>query len=207
MLSVAERITAKIVVNAETGCWEWAGLRSDQGYGLLMFNGQRRSRAHRVSFIVFRGPIPDGLQLDHLCHSRDRSCPGGVTCVHRRCVNPAHLDPVTNRENTVRGVGPKLVHARYAARTHCVNGHELNAQNVRHAANGVRVCRTCQRVHSREYSGGVTGKAPTGPLRRVIAVRGRMFDLECGHTVARSHGKKTVRARCGGCDPAPQRPA
>lgn len=74
------------------------------GYSLIRESGGQTRRAHRVSYEIHVGPIPPGLQLDHLCHTRDLGCAGGRGCMHRRCVHPYHLEPVTNRENAARGV-------------------------------------------------------------------------------------------------------
>lgn len=83
------------------GCWEWNATTTRKGYGL--FHDGKMVAAHVWSFKHFVGPIPDGLQLDHLCHTDDPSCLGGDGCRHRRCVNPAHLEPVTARGNSLRG--------------------------------------------------------------------------------------------------------
>jgi hypothetical protein len=78
-------------------CWPWTGFVGPNGYP---YAGSRL--AHRVVYEALVGPIPEGLQLDHLCHTLDRTCPGGPTCRHRRCVSPGHLEPVTGQENAER---------------------------------------------------------------------------------------------------------
>lgn len=98
------------VVDSKTGCWMWQRSLDGKGYG-QKWNGQRNVRAHCWYYEQARGPIPDGLQLDHLCHTLDLRCPGGKTCRHRRCVNPEHLGPVTTRTNVQRGVLAKLTSA------------------------------------------------------------------------------------------------
>jgi hypothetical protein len=124
------------------GCWEWAASRSREGYGRFFLgrdeNGKHNALAHRFAYEVLVGPIPEGLQLDHLC----RNPP---------CVNPAHLEPVTSRENSLRGEG--LVGQR-ARQTHCLRGHPLSGSNVliRNCRPGSRVCRACLKTYDRERS-------------------------------------------------------
>ena len=89
------------------GCWPWRGTIADNGYGRLSL-GYSSVPAHRFSYELHVGTVPEGHVLDHLCHTRDASCPGGSTCPHRRCVNPVHLEPVPHPENCRRGVGTKL---------------------------------------------------------------------------------------------------
>lgn len=107
-------------------CWIWRGDLSGSGYGRLWV-GSRYFAAHRISFLVFRGPIAPGLVLDHLCRRRS-------------CVNPSHLDPVTNRTNILRGEG---VCARNSRKTHCIRGHPLSKGNVRKESGNRRRCLSC----------------------------------------------------------------
>ena len=111
-------------VICESGCWQWVGTVSTNGYGQW---GNRR--AHRAVYEMYKGPIPDGLQLDHLCRNRP-------------CVNPDHLEPVTCRENILRGVGHTSQNAR---KTHCKRGHPLEGRNLRPDITrlGGRGCRLC----------------------------------------------------------------
>lgn len=83
-------------------CWHWHATITHEGYGVFQVGG-RQVKAHRYSYEHFIGPIPDGLDLDHACHSRDPHCHEGDQCEHRRCVNPSHLEPVTSAENIARG--------------------------------------------------------------------------------------------------------
>ncbi|MEU1240082.1 HNH endonuclease signature motif containing protein [Micromonospora parva] len=125
-------------------CWPWRGNRSADGYGVF---GRGGNRAHRVAYELMVRPIPEGLNIDHLCHNVDATCPGGVTCRHRLCVNPAHLEAVTQRDNLLRSqhTGPH----RNAAKTHCPRGHEYSPDNTysRPTAKGYarRECKTCRR--------------------------------------------------------------
>jgi hypothetical protein len=115
-----------------SGCHLWAGSTSDWGYGQVRVKG-KRVMAHRYAYEKKRGPIPPGLDLDHLCR---------VRC----CVNPDHLEPVTRRENTLRGVGQAAVHAR---KTHCPYGHALAAARPAGKQKRHRACLPCHAAHER----------------------------------------------------------
>lgn len=111
------------------GCWEWIGCIDTSGYGRLSWQ-KRLQLAHRVMYELRKGPIPAGLTLDHLCRNPS-------------CVNPEHLEPVTHRENVLRGAGATAKHAR---QTHCVRGHELVGHNLIIESYGGRRCRECKRI-------------------------------------------------------------
>lgn len=120
-------------------CWYWTGNVSEAGYGMFHFEGQNRP-AHRVSYMHFVGPIPDGLHIDHLCHTWDWACPGGDDDHHRRCVNWRHLEAVEPRINSLRSVRSRA--------THCINGHEFTPENTYIATDGSRECRLCRAERS-----------------------------------------------------------
>lgn len=122
--SLLDRLEDKLLIRPD-GCWEWSASRTPNGYGHLWVEG-KYPMAHRVIYELLRGPIPEGLSLDHLCRNHG-------------CVNPGHLEPVTNRENIRRGEGPS---ARCARVTHCPKGHAYTPANTR-VNGGSRVCRTC----------------------------------------------------------------
>ena len=107
-----QRAEEKYEINETTGCWLWTG-SLNKGYGQIMVlteKGHRPLGAHLIIYEFHKGPIPKGLDLDHLCRIR-------------HCVNPNHLEPVTRKENLARGnVGLKN-RARIIAYTHCPNGH------------------------------------------------------------------------------------
>lgn len=119
------KVMDRYVVDA-SGCWNWTGTLSPRGYGTLHV-GATSKRAHRISYEVHRGPIPEGLTLDHLCRNR-------------KCINPAHLEIVTAGVNTLRGDGPTAINKR---KTHCKRGHALSGANL-HLYRGRRVCLTCK---------------------------------------------------------------
>lgn len=92
------RFASKVVV-LSNGCWEWSSGLFSTGYGAFKMRGQNR-RAHKVLWVWENGPVPDGMNLDHICHGP--KCVGGVECPHRRCVNPEHLRAVPQRDNLHR---------------------------------------------------------------------------------------------------------
>lgn len=130
----AQRFWSKVNRGSPEGCWVWTGAVTSDGYGQLSVGGKMVS-AHRFAYELCREPIPDGLQLDHLCRNRG-------------CVNPEHLEPVDCRTNLLRGVGPSAVNA---TKTHCVHGHPLNGENLYVGPGGSRLCRECRRLASARW--------------------------------------------------------
>lgn len=124
-----ERFHAKTRADDTGACILWVGARTKQGYGNMRLGGRtgRNETAHRLAYEHWVGPVPDGLQLDHLCR-------------HRSCVNPTHLEPVTRRVNILRGESPM---ARQARRTHCIHDHEFTPANTYIDPLGKRKCRAC----------------------------------------------------------------
>lgn len=119
--TVLSPFLARRVTPGPNGCLEWQGAKTN-GYGVLSVNGSMK-RAHRVAYENARGPIPDGLHIDHLCRNR-------------ACVNPDHLEAVTQAENNRRAG---------AARTHCPYGHLLPPPGTKR-----RACRTCKTQYDRQ---------------------------------------------------------
>lgn len=124
-----ERFWSKVEV---TGfCWDWKGRPNADGYGVYRV-GPRTKKAHRVSYEILVGAIPEGLKIDHVCRNR-------------RCVNPDHLEPVTDEVNVKRGFGPTAMNARAQV---CKSGHPFSGENL--MSNGARRrCRTCHNARKR----------------------------------------------------------
>lgn len=143
MLTIAElppAVADKIVVGDEPdACWIWSGGRSDRGYGMSWspeVGGM--VLAHRRVFELLVAPIEADDQLDHLCHDPDE-CRAVDACPHRACVNPAHLEPVTQAENI-----------RRARRSSCKRGHPWSPENTYiRPDTGTRQCRACGRERRR----------------------------------------------------------
>lgn len=129
--SLEERLSRYTV--DENGCWRWSGAIKENGYGCLSLDGRVRY-THRLAYELWVGPVPDGMQLDHLCRNR-------------ACMNPAHLEPVTPSVNVRRGESPG---AKALRRTHCVQGHAYAEHGV--IRMGRRVCRTCRTEYMRRYN-------------------------------------------------------
>lgn len=126
-----ERIAAKIDFSGD--CWEWNACKDVAGYGRVYSEGNGRL-AHRVTYTLLVGPIPEGLVIDHLCRNP-------------ACVNPEHLEPVTDAVNLDRGMGRVI---RRAA-THCKHGHERTPENVYEHPDGSRCCRICRQAGRERY--------------------------------------------------------
>lgn len=118
----------------DNGCWIWTRSQVTNGYGAFWDGGA--ITAHRWAYLHFIAPIPEGLQIDHLCRVR-------------LCCNPQHLEPVTPAENVLRGDGLSAVNAR---KTECKRGHEFTEANTYIGAKGDRSCRACNALRAREYA-------------------------------------------------------
>ena len=114
-------------------CWNWTAAKRN-GYGHFKFNG-KTVRAHRFSYEIHKGKIPKGLTIDHLCRNHS-------------CVNAAHLEAVTSKENTLRGYGVAGINSR---KTHCIHEHPLSGSNLYVTPNKKRQCKICDINSSKKY--------------------------------------------------------
>lgn len=134
------RLLSQVEIGGPEDCWLWTGRTNKGGYGRLYHDGSLWV-THRLAYTFWLGAVPEGLVLDHLCRVRN-------------CVNPAHLEPVTQAENMRRGIGGW----QHAAKTECPNGHPYDEANTYQGTNG-RACRECQRMHQRNYRQRRTARA------------------------------------------------
>ena len=123
--SPSERLWAKVYKNSGDGCWIFTGSKRQRGYGAICLNGKSVS-AHRLAYELEKGPVPTGLEIDHLCRTH-------------ACVRVSHLEAVTHRVNARRG----MAGAHYAAKTRCPKGHEYAGTNLYLYKDGRRACRLC----------------------------------------------------------------
>lgn len=142
-MAAIDRFLARIQIQ-DNGCWKWLGVIQNRGYGTFQVGGEPGKMAHRWSYENFVGPIPDGMTLDHKCHN-GTGCKLHTACPHRRCVNPWHLEPMTGRENTLRGEGPT---AKNAAKTHCKYGHPFGERKTKRHK---RKCEQCNAAQKRRF--------------------------------------------------------
>lgn len=116
-------------------CWNWKGNIGVNGYGVFFYHG-KSYKAHQVSYRIFIGEVGNGLVLDHLCRNT-------------KCVNPSHLEAVTQKENILRGTGAP---SKNAAKTKCKHGHRLTEENTYHTPSNPtwRECKKCKKIRSDE---------------------------------------------------------
>ena len=122
-----QRFYGKVATDGD--CWVWMAGTHREGYGWFRADG-RDVLAHRWSYEFLRSPIPEGLVLDHLCRVR-------------ACVNPWHLEPVSDRTNIKRGEGLWVINSR---KTHCIRDHEFTPANTGLDRRGNRYCKSCRRI-------------------------------------------------------------
>lgn len=141
-----ERFWAKVDKSSD-GCWLWTGCTKN-GYGCFWVTVEtgrdRMVQAHRFAYELARGPLMEGVTLDHLCHTREVAiCLSAADCQHRRCVRPDHLEPMDLPANIRRGGN--------GAKTRCKRGHPFDEANTWVSKKGGRFCRTCQRLHAANF--------------------------------------------------------
>lgn len=155
--TTADRFWTKVIGAPAESCWLWNVAKNTLGYGNF-YNGKRSVRAHRWSYEYLRTDIPPGLVLDHLCEVPS-------------CVNPWHLEPVTQAVNIARGPAPVAV-AAAARTTHCSQGHEYTPENTswQGAEKRQKVCRTCQRrrgtLRAQQKSAMIAAATPCGHVSK-----------------------------------------
>jgi hypothetical protein len=135
---IEEKLVRGKRVSIETGCWEWTGQISEDGYGKVPISRGRYALVHIVSYRLAAGVIPSGSELDHLCRNR-------------KCFNPKHLEAVTHKVNVNRGLLPAMMRDKSAAQTHCKNGHPFSGENLilQGPEKKFRVCRICRSERQR----------------------------------------------------------
>lgn len=132
---IAERLDRRSERDPSSGCLVWTGYLDPNGYGRMTATHDSKSKlAHVIAYQTFVGPVPDGLELDHLCRNR-------------ACIAVEHLEPVTHRENILRG---QTRAARNMSVTHCPRGHPFDDANTYRDRRGWRGCLACRRAAARE---------------------------------------------------------
>lgn len=158
-IAAEQRFWSRVTIPSDpAGCWLWDHV-NNYGYGHLN-TGTRRVHAHRYAYELLVGPIPDGLVIDHLC--RDKAC-----------VNPLHLEAITQLENVRRGA------AYWAAREmpHCVKGHPRTPENTYVRPNGTQCCRVCKKAWNLEYKARRKEREGTTERERMVL---RLLQTEDG---------------------------
>lgn len=134
----SKRFWAKVNKKGDNECWEWIAAKNNKGYGQFRIGGVSKS-THRISYIIHKGEMPDGLMI---CH----------TCNNPTCINPNHLYAGTGKDNMKQSVREMRHHEQ--SKTHCKNGHEFTEENtflrVRKGRGTTRVCRECKRKSDRQ---------------------------------------------------------
>ncbi|MDO8611147.1 MAG: HNH endonuclease signature motif containing protein [bacterium] len=146
--TVSENFLKHITIDTISDCWLWTGCKNKKGYGVFCIKKEKRvTLAHRVSYELFVGKIPEGLEIDHLCRNR-------------LCQNPKHLEAVTHIVNISRGDSSKTASKINGVKTQCIRGHLFNLENTRIDTLGHRHCKTCdnKHLHTKENVVGFTVK-------------------------------------------------
>lgn len=134
--AMIDRFFNKVELIPFHSCWEWIGAKNNHGYGQIGIYKKPLQYAHRWSYEFHIGPIPLGMSLDHLCRNPS-------------CVRPEHLEPVTHRENCLRGISPAAMAAK---KTHCLRGHEFTKESIYSGKSAKsRQCKKCYAIRRTKY--------------------------------------------------------
>ena len=161
LTDLTARFWTKVTVDPDSNCWLWTGALNSRGYGQWAVEGVSKS-IHRLTYEAFRGDIPEGLTIDHLCRVK-------------HCCNPWHMEVVTVAVNNQRKVG-----AGSPSATHCLRGHEYTPENTAHNGAGNRYCRTCNNARKRKHPEGMGRKigAAKRQERRRAELAAALAELE-----------------------------
>lgn len=186
--SIADRILSKST--RVGGCLVWTGYVMKNGYGTISWRG-RLWLVHRAIWTDSRGPIPDGLTIDHV---KARGCGS------RACVDLEHMEVVTIGENSRRGGGLEVAWQHYRSQAHCKRGHEFTDENTYvRKGDGARVCRECARANWRTYKAR-RGAIPDRRVRRAPCPNRRAWSRH------RAAGETCAECLAAFGEPAPRTP-
>jgi hypothetical protein len=179
----AHRFWAKVVKQA-TPCWTWTAGQLNGGYGQFKLSADSVVSAHRFAYELVRGPIPDGLTIDHLCKNR-------------LCVNPEHLEAVTMGDNIRRATSSNR------EKTHCANGHEYNSENTiftKQRGNAKhRICKICRNAAAKRQRERLNTIAPVPTLThnsiKTHCKRGHEFTLANTYLMPNGGGRRCLACR------------
>lgn len=169
------------VVRTDT-CWLWTGLLNGRGYGFFSVWKYGNLFAHRVAYTLLVGAIPDGMTLDHV---RERGC------INKNCVNPDHLEPVTVKENILRGDGPT---ARNSRKTHCKRGHEFTPGNTI-IRSGFRQCLACRQIANPKQVNPKRARPPRTIRSKTHCQRGHEFTSENTYYKPDGSGRECIKCK------------
>lgn len=185
LLLPPEQRLAQLALLGETACWPWPTRINEHGYG----HAGHRGLAHRWVWELTYGPIPDGREVDHMCHNIDPACAGGRTCFHRRCVNPRHLRVVSRQLNG--WASSHTLTGQNVRKTHCPQGHPYDVANTYFPpCNGHRQCRACMDDRNANRPSRALGLPRP---RKSHCVHGHPFD-EANTYITPSTGSRQCRA-------------
>lgn len=135
--SLLERFSEKYLISTPNECWIWLGAKDSSGYGQIS-NNHKRVGAHRIAWEIANSrKLYDDEVIDHLCRNPS-------------CVNPAHLEAVSMKENTARGNHLLVIKEKSKNRTHCKRGHLLSEDNIAFSSSS-KSCKMCQKIKAREW--------------------------------------------------------